>query len=141
MVAAVDKTRWDALLAREISIPLNEALGFVNRGGPGRVVFSWEIPRDYCNSAGNLQGGMLAAFADAALGGAAATELSADSYPVLVEMSISIVRAAAAGTTITATGRVLKAGRRVLFTEAEITDGSGKLIAKATGTAIPAEST
>ncbi len=81
---------------------------------------------------------MLAAFADSVLGGASALHLPPEQYPALVEMKISIFRPASAGTTLTGKGRVLKAGRRVLFAEAEITDESGTLIAKASGTEIPA---
>ena len=40
---------------------------------------------------------------------------------------------------LTGEGRVVKAGKRVIFAEAEIKDGDGKLIARASGTEIPAE--
>jgi acyl-coenzyme A thioesterase PaaI-like protein len=53
-------------------------------------------------------------------------------------MKISILRPAAAGTTLTGKGRVLKRGRRVLFAEAEVWGPDGKLVAKASGTEIPA---
>jgi uncharacterized protein (TIGR00369 family) len=82
---------------------------------------------------------MLAAFADAVLGAVAASALPEDHYPVLAEMKIQILRPAPAGARLRATGRVVKAGRRVCFTEAEITDTStGKLVAKATGTGLSA---
>ena len=120
-------------------MPVNDTLGFtIDRDDPG-AAFTWVVPEAYCNSAGHLQGGMLAAFADAVLGGVAASELPEDRYPVLAEMKISILRPAPAGATLRATGRVVKAGRRVLFTEAEITNADGKSIAKASGTALPAE--
>ncbi len=80
---------------------------------------------------------MLAAFADAVLGGLCATQLSEDSYPALAEMKISFLRPAAAGTTITGTGRLLKAGKRLMFVEAEVTDEQGRLIAKISGTELP----
>ncbi len=136
-------TRWDAIYTeRAVRVPVNETLGFVpdDVDDPAREVsFSWTVPPEYCNSAGNLQGGILAAFADVLLGGATSARLPSDLYPALAEMKISIVRPAPACSTITGKGRVLKAGKRVLFAEAEVFDQDGNLIAKASGTEIPAE--
>ena len=134
------RTRWEAYIEGAFSIPANDTLGFQRRetADPKEVSFTWTVPAELCNSAGNLQGGVLAAFADAVLGGLCATQLSDDSYPALAEMKISFLRPAPAGTTITGTGRLLKAGRRLMFAEAEITDGQGRLIAKISGTELPA---
>jgi uncharacterized protein (TIGR00369 family) len=137
-----DRTRWDALLEGDYDIPANDNLGFERHSVDApkeRVSFSWTAPPEYSNSAGNLQGGMLAAFADALLGGASAAHLPENRYPALAEMKISIFRPVPAGTRLTGTGYVVKAGRRVLFAEAEITDEHGKLIAKASATEIPAD--
>lgn len=124
----------------DVRMPVNETLGFeLDRSADG-VAYDWTVPPEYCHGAGNLQGGMLAAFADAVLGALAASEMPEDQYPVLAEMKISILRPAPAGARLRATGRVLKAGRRVIFTEAEITDTStGKLVAKVSGTALAAK--
>jgi uncharacterized protein (TIGR00369 family) len=132
------RSRWEALRTGDVTMPVNDTLGFVALGGgEDGVRFSWVVPEAYCNSAGGAQGGVLAAFADALLGAAAAVHLDEDHYPALAEMKISICRPAPAGTELTGVGRVLKRGRRVLFVEAEITDASGALIAKASGTEIP----
>jgi uncharacterized protein (TIGR00369 family) len=53
-------------------------------------------------------------------------------------MKISFLRPAPAGTELTGTGRMLKAGKRLMFAEVEITDADGKLIAKVSGTELPA---
>ncbi len=98
---------------------------------------TWVVAPEYCNSAGNLQGGILAALLDAVLGGATAVNLASDIYPALAEMKISFFHPAPAGATLTATGRVLKPGKRVHFAEAEVHDESGVLIAKASATEIP----
>ena len=134
------RTRWQAIRAGEITIPANDTFGFTlaPTASDTEVALSWTVPENLCNSAGTLQGGVLAAFADAVLGGAAALHLEEDHYPALAEMKISVVRPAPAGTVLTGMGKVLKAGRRVLFVEAEITDGEGRLIAKASATEIPA---
>jgi uncharacterized protein (TIGR00369 family) len=136
-----DRTRWDAFADGVFEIPANDTLGFemVPAGDPQEgVAMSWTVPAAYCNSAGTLQGGVMAAFADALLGGAAAAHLPDDRYPALAEMNILLLRPAPSGTTLTGRGRILKAGKRVLFAEAEIFDEAGRLVAKATATEIPA---
>jgi uncharacterized protein (TIGR00369 family) len=123
-----------------VGIPVNERLGFEagDVSDPAEeIVLHWTVPEEYVNSVGNLQGGILAAFADAVLGGATSAHLPADRYPALAEMKISIFRPAPAGTRLTGRGYVIKAGKRVLFAEAEITDEEGQPIAKASGTEIP----
>jgi uncharacterized protein (TIGR00369 family) len=137
-----ERTRWDAYLDGDFSIPVNDWFGFRRRdsGTPKEsVTFTWEVPAELCNSVGNLQGGVLAAFADALLGGASAAHLAEDVYPALVEMKISIFRPTLKGTTLIGTGRVVKSGARIMFVEAEIHDDDGNLIAKASGTEVPAE--
>lgn len=124
-----------------LDMPANRTLGFeiVPTDDPKQdVAYTWTVPAEYCNTAGNLQGGVLAAFADALLGGAAAAHLPEDEFPALAEMKLSIFRPAPAGMKLHGIGRMLKIGRRVLFAEAEISDAEGRLIAKASGTEIPA---
>lgn len=134
-----DRTRFDAIKDGDITIPVNDRLGFRIEGSTAEEVhLSWTVPEEYCNSAGGLQGGMLAAFADSLLGAASALHLDPATYPALAEMKLSIFLPVPAGTALTGVGRVLKAGRRVLFAEAEIFDGEGRLVAKASGTEIPA---
>lgn len=122
------------------SIPASDTLGFERRdtGDPNEVSFTWTVPAELCNSAGNLQGGIVAAFADAVLGGLCATQLPEEKYPALAEMKISFLRPAPAGTTITGTGRLLKAGARLMFAEVEVTGEDGRLIAKVSGTELAA---
>jgi uncharacterized protein (TIGR00369 family) len=137
------RSRWEAVADGSIPIPANETLGFDVVPGPGdpkdSVAFTWTVPEQYCNSAGNLQGGILAAFCDALLGGATAAHLSEDQYPALAEMKVSIFRPAPAGAVLMGRGYVVKAGKRVLFAEAEVADEDGRLIARASGTEIPAQ--
>lgn len=135
---AQDRTRADAIADGSIHIPVNDAMGFVYDSKTAEeILFTYEVRPEHCNPAGGIQGGMLAAFVDSVLGGAAALHLPPERYPALAEMKVSIFRPASAGTTLTGKGRVLKAGRRVLFAEAEVFDEEGTLIAKASGTEIP----
>jgi uncharacterized protein (TIGR00369 family) len=136
------RTRWDAYLAGDFTIPANESFGFelVPTDDPTQgVTFRWDVPEQFVNSAGNLQGGVLAAFIDATLGATCAAHVPEDMYPALAEMKISFLRPVPAGTTITCTGRVLKPGKRLLFVEAEVIGADGKLLAKVTGTEVAAK--
>lgn len=138
----MSRTRWDAIVDGSLPIPANDTLGFriEPTGEPAeRITFTWTVPAEYTNSAGGIQGGMLAAFADALLGGASAAYLPPERYPALAEMKISIFRPVPAGTVLTGTGFVVKSGRRVIFAEAEIATADGTLVAKASGTEIPAD--
>ena len=133
------ETRWDAYKKGAFKIPANDTFGFERLDtDDGSVAFRWTVPDEFCNSAGNLQGGVMAAFADAVLGGLCASELPNDFYPALAEMKISFLCPAPVRTTITATGRVLKAGKRLIFAEAEITNEAGDILARITGTELPA---
>ena len=135
-------TRWDAYKKGAFRVPATETFGFeLLETDDGTPAFRWTVPTEYCNSAGNLQGGVMAAFADAVLGGLCASEIPNDFYPALAEMKIQFLRPAPAGSTITATGRVLKTGKRLIFVEAEIRSEDGKMLAKITGTEIPAPAT
>ena len=56
--------------------------------------------------------------------------------PLNLDMNLSFVRMVPLER-ITAKGRVVKAGRKVAFLEGELFDGEGRLLARATSTAIP----
>ena len=137
---APDKTRFDVVRSGEVRLPVNEHLGFTVEptDDPGQSVsYSWTVPPEYCNTAGNLQGGILASFADSLLGAAAGAHIPADHYPALVEMKISFLRPAPAGTRLYGKGHVVKKGKRIMFVEAEVSDSEGRLLAKVSGTEIP----
>lgn len=136
------RSRWEAGHAGEFEIPASTTLGFVREptaDPTDHVALSWMVPKEYCNSAGNLQGGVLGAFVDALLGSACAAHLPEDHYPALAEMKISIFRPSPAGTKLRGTGRVIKKGKRVLFAEAEVVNADGELVAKASATELPAK--
>ena len=139
-MSGMARTRWDAILDGSVGIPANASLGFRIEQTPDpaeHIAMSWRVPEELCNSAGDLQGGVLAAFADALLGGATSAHLSEDTYPALAEMKLSIFRPAPGGSTLNGRGYVVKVGKRVLFAEAEIALADGRLIARASGTEIP----
>ena len=137
-----ERTRFDAIVDGTERLPINDTMGFELQPAPNpqeSISFTWTVPKEYCNTTGTVQGGILAAFADAVLGAASAAHLPAERYSALAEMKISIFRPAPAGTELIGRGYVVKAGKRVLFAEAEITNSDGEVLARASGTEIPTE--
>ena len=140
--AMSERTRFDAIVDGSERLPINDTMGFDLQTPPNpqeSISFTWTVPKEYCNTTGNVQGGILAAFADAVLGAASSAHIPAERYPALAEMKISIFRPAPAGTELIGRGYVVKAGKRVLFAEAEITNSDGEVLARASGTEIPTE--
>lgn len=99
-------------------------------------------PPSFASPRGAVQGGLIAGFLDEVMGGAllATTDGSqhGQKLPLNLDMKLSFVRMVPLGPII-AKGRVVKAGKRVAFLEGELFDEEGKLLARATSTAIPTD--
>jgi uncharacterized protein (TIGR00369 family) len=107
----------------------------VDKSKPGVTVWRMRAGEEFANPTGVVQGGFLSAFADSAMATATVTNLEGrKAYAANTELKISFLRAAPVGETYTCTARVIGGGRRVTFVEADITDGSGRLVAKASST-------
>ena len=89
-----------------------------------------------CNPMGQIQGGFLCAMLDECMSVACMVASGMTSVAPTLEMKTSFLRPAMPGS-LRGVGRVLKWGRTVAFTEGELFDDQGRLVAKATGTAIP----
>ena len=83
-----------------------------------------------------IQGGYLCAMLDEAMSVACMVASGMTHVAPTLEMKTSFLRPAQPGP-IKGIGRVVKWGRTVAFTEGELYDPEGRLLAKATGTAIP----
>jgi uncharacterized protein (TIGR00369 family) len=107
----------------------------VDKSEPGTTV--WRMPADerFTNPVGVLQGGFLAACCDSAMGAATVT-WSEDRkvFSANTELKVSFLAPVRPGGSLTCTSRVIGGGRRVAFVEAELTDDSGRLVAKASST-------
>jgi uncharacterized protein (TIGR00369 family) len=107
----------------------------VDKSQPGVTVWRMRAGEEFANPTGVVQGGFLSAFADSAMATATVTNLQGrKAYAANTELKISFLRAAPVGETYTCTARVIGGGNRVTFVEAEITDASGRLVAKASST-------
>ena len=83
-----------------------------------------------------IQGGFVTAMLDEVMSVACMVASKLTSVAPTLEMKTSFFRPALPGA-LRGVGRVAKWGRTIAFTEGELYDGEGRLLAKATGTAMP----
>jgi uncharacterized protein (TIGR00369 family) len=89
---------------------------------------------EHANLHGTVHGGVLATLADTAAGVAVRAMHPDPAGPhATVTLDVQYLAAARAGE-LTASGRVVKLGRRIAFADAEITDADGVVVARATST-------
>lgn len=107
----------------------------VDKSEPGVTVWTMTPGEQFANPVGVMQGGFVAAFADTAMASATITNLQGrKAYTANTELKISFLRGAPVGGALTCTAKVIGGGKRVTFVEAEVTDSSGDLVAKASST-------
>ena len=107
----------------------------VDKSTPGVTVWRMTPGEQMANPMGVVQGGFVAAFADSAMATATVTNLQGRrAWTANTELKISFIRPATVGEALTCTARVIGGGQRVTFVEADVTDGSGRLVAKASST-------
>jgi len=99
----------------------------------GKGSFKMKVDESHLNGLGTLHGGMTAFLVDYL------TTIAVFTKPphlpgVSIDMSISYLRAAPVGEEITINAEVVKMGRNLVFTSAELLNEDGKLVAKASHT-------
>ncbi|HEX6860845.1 MAG TPA: PaaI family thioesterase [Caulobacteraceae bacterium] len=100
------------------------------------VEVAFDASDQFCNPMGNIQGGYLCVMLDECMSVACMVASGMTSVAPTLEMKTSFFRPAAPGP-LRGVGRVLRWGKTIAFTEGELYDGEGRLLAKATGTAMP----
>lgn len=86
----------------------------------GKATLNMRVRADMLNGEGYLQGGMITALADEAMVLAIYAQLEEDQVIATISESTSFMRGAGPGTVLVAQGRVIKKGRRVVFSEADV---------------------
>jgi uncharacterized protein (TIGR00369 family) len=120
--------------ANEAGAPVAKLIGFRPTSvEDGKAVFELEAAPQHANPMGTLHGGVLCDVADAAMGVAYASTLADGESFTTLELKINFLRPFKNGT-LTATARVVKAGRTIGLTECDVTDPEGRLIARAMST-------
>ena len=84
-----------------------------------------------------IQGGYLCAMLDECMSVACMVASKMTAVAPTAEMKTSFFRPAMPGT-LKGVGRVVRWGKTIAFTEGELYDAEGRIVAKATGTAVPA---
>jgi uncharacterized protein (TIGR00369 family) len=99
-----------------------------------RMAFT--APEAWCNPRGGVQGGFVTAMLDEAM---AVTGLAAGGLKFLVptlELKVSFLRPCPPGR-LEATGRVVRWGKTIAYLEADLFDGEGRMVARASSTVLP----
>lgn len=98
---------------------------------PGSFVLEWDAPEEYCFPTATgpvVQGGLVTAVLDAAMGGACWSVLEAGETFLTADLRVEFLRTSRP-VLLTATGSVLRRTRRVVFCAAELRDPAGAVLA------------
>lgn len=96
----------------------------------GLVKIAFTARPEFCNAAGNVQGGFLTAMLDDCMGPAILIASDAQVFPSTIDLNAQFLAPAKPGTLI-GTGRVVQLGRTIGFVEAELADAAGTAVARA----------
>ena len=103
----------------------------------GRVVFTCQPDESTYNAIGVVQGGVVCALLDNAVGAAVHSTLPQGKGFTSVEIKVNYLKAVRQSSgLLTATGTVVKSGSRVAFSEGTVTDASGALVATASSSLV-----
>jgi uncharacterized protein (TIGR00369 family) len=103
------------------------------RPSEGTIEIGFTADERFLNPAGTVQGGYIAAMLDDTQGPALFAMTNGEIYAPTVDFNISFLKSARPGSFVSK-GRVVSLGRTIAFTEAELFDESGDLVARATFT-------
>jgi uncharacterized protein (TIGR00369 family) len=98
---------------------------------PGSTSIEWTATPEYCFPTAEgpvVQGGLVTALLDAAMGGACWTVLDHDQVFLTADLRVEFLRVSRPGL-LSATGSVVRRTRRVVFCAAEMCDADGRLLA------------
>jgi uncharacterized protein (TIGR00369 family) len=101
----------------------------------GRVVVELEVHAGHRHEGGVVQGGIITQIADAAMGMSLLTLQEPELANTTIELKINFLRPVVDGT-IRAVGRVIEMKKTLLFSEADVFNDEGKLVARASSTCL-----
>ena len=108
----------------------------ISEAEPGRVVLELETGPQHRHGGGVVQGGVITQIADAAMGMSLATLQEDGLWNTTIELKINFVRSVVSGR-IRAVGRVVEIKQTLMFSEADVLDEQGRLVARASSTCLP----
>jgi uncharacterized protein (TIGR00369 family) len=129
---------WDIMEGRRPHPPVAVLLGFeLLDADPdaGTIRIRFQTRPEFANPVGNVQGGILAAMLDDALGPALVATLEPEQFAPTIELKVNYIESARIGPPLIASARVVARKRTIAFVAGELRDEAGTLIATATATA------
>ncbi|HEY3353536.1 MAG TPA: PaaI family thioesterase [Polyangia bacterium] len=126
-----------AIVSRQVPPPpIAELIGLeLVEVRPGEAVFALQADRRHANPMGTLHGGVLCDLGDAAMGCAVATTLAEGESYTTLELKINFFKPVWQQR-LRATGKVVKRTRKLAYTEADVVDETGSLVAKLNGSCL-----
>ena len=122
--------------AKSSDVPVMRLIGFQTKEiADGLAIITLAAGPQHANPMGTLHGGILCDIADAAMGIAFASTLAPDESFTTVELKINFFRPIWEAQ-LQAVGKVVRRGRTIGYTESEITNEQGQLVAKAASTCL-----
>ena len=128
--------RAQALLAAEPDGWMATLGARISEAEPGRVVLELVAGPQHRHGGGVVQGGVITQIADAAMGMSLATLQQEGMWNTTIELKINFLRPVVKGT-LRAIGRVIEMKQTLLFSEADVVDDQGRLVARASSTCMP----
>jgi acyl-CoA thioesterase len=113
----------------------SELVGFDEETATATMRFT--VMREMTTWRGGVQGGLVAGYLDDVMGYAYVAATGGEQAPLNLEISMQLLGLLPEGATIIGKGRVVRAGRRVIFLEGELQTEDGQVLARSTSTAIP----
>ena len=111
---------------------LKEQLGFTIERGDGRASATIVCDERHLNPHGTVHGAVVFALVDTAMGAATMSVLDESSLCATIEIHTRFLEPVFAGG-LRADVRVVKAGRRIVHLEADVTDDRQRSVARASG--------
>ena len=108
----------------------------ITEAEPGRVVLELAAGPRHRHGGGVVQGGVITQIADAAMGMSLATLQEDRMWNTTIELKVNFLRPAIEGR-LRAVGRVIDMRQTLLFSEADVFDEQGRLVARASSTCMP----
>lgn len=90
---------------------------------------------DFLNPAGNIQGGILSAMLDDAMGPIVFAATDGAAFPTTIDLHVHFIRPVKPGA-IAVTAEITAMGKQLVFLEGQLFDSAGKLCARATAAAM-----
>jgi uncharacterized protein (TIGR00369 family) len=125
--------RAKELLAAKADGWMSTLGAWIAESEPGRVVLELQAGPQHRHGGGVVQGGVITQIADAAMGMSLATLQEDGMWNTTIELKINFLRPVVEGR-LRAVGRVIEMKQTLLFSEADVLDEQGRLVARASST-------